>query len=264
MRHVNWTAILLGIVLTGCGADAGVDPEAVTTTAAVAETAATSSAPTTSVEATTTTEATGCDDAEDVDTLERGETYPMDVDGDGVDDQVTVYFDDSEGAHYGLLVEYASGGSARLDRPIYAVRQPLIPLGLYDIDGDGTGEMFVVEYPVDQGISYEPGSFTKVFIAQTEECGLASTGDQGALQLGHYPPQGSIARCEDGAVLIYDFYIETQDGAAFNVGVYEQTLSNGLITLTRLDSQEIAQQEMLDRPLLDCGDLQLPAERPPG
>src|SRR5680860_1267272 len=145
MGRIMRLSMAVVVLAAGCGSETGVESEVGAPTTKTVQTATTAAVTTTSRAATTTeaetttttTEATGCGDTGGLDTIERRETHLMDVDGDGADDEVTVFFDDSDGPHFGLLVEYASGGSARLDRPIYAVTQPLIPLGLHDVDGDG-------------------------------------------------------------------------------------------------------------------------------
>lgn len=277
MRQQCVYVVTIVFVLAGCGSEAADDPGPATTqapqqaeTTAPPPTTTTTAAQTTTSAAPTTTQAAGCPDAEGLDTIETLETYSMDVDSDGQDDTVTTYFDETEGPHFGVLVEYASGGSARHDRPVFAVRQPLIPLGLHDIEGDGTMEMFVVEYAREQGISYGPDSFTKVIFLDAAECELtAISGGSNvafggtAAQLGNYPSQGIQLKCEQDRAVLYDFYSETQSGDAFRVNVSELRPSGASGQFEILETIEVPQDEMLARPLLDCGDLEMPGEIPP-
>lgn len=279
MRRVLVLLSLMALTSTGCGSetaeDAGPSTTAQQVTTSTTSVTTTTSTPTTTTVAPTTTSTlpVGCGDAEELDSIERGEEYSMDVDGDGEDDLVTVFFNEGEGPvpNFGLLVEYASGGSARVDRPLYAVRQPLIPIGLHDIEGDGTPEMLVVEYAAEQGISYEPGAFTKMIFLDVSECALTAISGDGneqfggtGVQLAHYPPQGIKIRCEADAIVQYDFYQEVEDGAAFSVGVYELRPSGASGAWTRTeDGGPMPKEDMLALPLLDCGELELPPEMPP-
>lgn len=225
---------------------------------------------TTTMAVTTTTEgAPACDDAEISADAEMGEVYEIDVDGDGATDTVTTFFDGASN-NYGLLVEYAAGGSARLDRPVFAVRQEPVPIGVFDFNEDGVMELLFLEYALDQGISYEPGVFNGVFVAQNQGCELVITSfadrpddPRGfGTSLGTYPPQGALVECRPDSMVIYDFYTETQDGSSFNVSVITATLSDGLWTFSDHTSEEVPKEEMLNMPLFDCGDLEVPAPRP--
>lgn len=268
-------AMVVATIAAGCGGSTGTEPAADDTTAATRATeAGTTPVETTTTAAPTTTPTSpataapiaGCDTVPLPASAEVSEVFEMDVDGDGALDSVSVYFD-SDSPHFGLHAEYATGGSTLLERPVYAGQQPIVPIGVFDVNDDGIDELFLVEYVGDAGLSYQPGSFTSIVVAELGECSIESEGPfpgRGLiLTVGRYPPQGVQLVCEDDRMVTYDYYQDSgSDPGAFRVTAYPYEYTDGTWQMGDPENLEVAKDEMAARPLLDCGDLELPPERP--
>jgi hypothetical protein len=255
------------VLVVGCGGGAPTEDAGAQTATAESTTSAPANTTTSAAVAATTTTAPAepaCGTAELSAGVELGQEYQMDLDGDGADDTVTAFFDPSVGVgNGGLLVEYAAGGSARMDRPVFGARHELAPFGMHDVDGDGTEELFIIEYVVDTGFDFADGQSSRVLVTPTATClSEVRTDSVGEFRLATYPPQGILMQCEEGAVVLYDFYDTTSDGD-FRVGIHRYELADGRWTNPPQTSEAIPQDEMLARPVFNCGDLELPAPIPP-
>ena len=277
---VRLGALILEVSGAACGGDgdgaasAGGQPAATaldTVSTATAPATTTTAQVTTSTLAPPTTAVAGCDEVPLPDGAELTESATFDIDGDGLDDTVDVFFDSTANRH-GLFFHYGSGGCSQLLWPVYAVHQPLVPIGLYDASGDGSDDLFVLEYAADQGIRYEPAVLLNLVEAEIATCALTSTGDSArpdsefgaTFTIGSYPPQGVHLVCQDGRLRRYDYYQDSrQDSSAFSVSIYTSEYVDGAWSQS-LDTElvDVPKEEMLARPLLECGDLVLPEPRP--
>lgn len=116
-------------------------PPTTTPSTTVPPTTTTTAAPPTTVPPTTAAPAT-CPPGPTVPADAQGfETIATDLNGDGIDDGVSTYFSPAE-ERWHLRVEWGGGGVTDQVIPDSFGAAPARPIGPYDVEGDGTPELF--------------------------------------------------------------------------------------------------------------------------
>jgi hypothetical protein len=256
MRTRAVAAVAVAVLLLGaCGDDDGDDAGGTTSTTPSTETTETTEATTTSTaEATTSTSAAaGCPDEAPVPgTATDVQTAPVafDGDGDGQPDDLTVFR--FEGAWW-VQVEWAAGGSGAVT--IDGADMGARPLGGFDLDGDGTDEVWVA-------IS-GPASGSLVGVFRVLGCGLwpvldASTGQPFAFPVTSSIGSFSGASCESiGDVALVNGELVDSDTGQYETGEtpYEYDASSGEVTAGFGDGGSASFDEVGGLATLACGSL---------
>lgn len=254
-------AVVLVVALAGgaCGDDGGDDGEdgaAGTTSTVPTSTTVAADPGTTSVPeetATTTAPSGACPDEAPVPdgaTDVQSAPLPFDGDGDGIDDDLTVFrFEEA----WWVQVEWGAGGSGAvtIDDPGTGAR----PLGGHDLDGDGTDEAWVA--------LSGPASGSLVGLFRVQGCGLWPVLDAGSGQPFVFPVTGSIgafsgATCESiGDIALVQGQLVDSDAGEYEAGEtpYDYDPASGEVTAGPGDGAAVGFDEVGSLATLACGDL---------
>lgn len=249
------------LVLGACGDDGGddgADGAGSTTSSAPSTTESTDdpgSTTTSDPEGTTTTAGPGgaCPDeapvpdgASDV----QSAPLPFDGDGDGIDDDLSVFrFEDA----WWVQVEWGAGGSGAVT--IDDAGMGARPLGGHDLDGDGTDEAWIA--------MSGPASGSLVGVVRTQGCGLWPVLDAGSGQPFVFPVTGSIgafsgASCESiGDISLIQGQLVDEDAGEYEVGEtpYTYDPAAGTVTAGFGDGGGAGFDEVGSLATLACGNL---------
>jgi len=173
-----------------------------------------------------------------------------DLDLDGLDDDVRTYFAPGEG-RWRIRVEWAGGGTTDqvIDDSIGAA--PARPIGPYDVDGDGTPELFAI---VGSG-----AATLLVGLYDVAECELTRVtldGEEASFPVGATVQHVSGLSCGPVGDLDRLFADRVADDT-FEGGVEPFTLSGSELTAGFGDGATFTREEAGSLAVLDCGDLRM-------
>ncbi len=225
-------------------------PATSTSTTSSTTTSSTTSTTTTTMPSTTTTTtvAAACPTAPAIPVgATVSATKSIDADGDAALDVMTTYL---VGADWHLRVDFGAGGSADVVVPDVSPLTGALALGAFDIEGDGTGELFV---KVDAG-----AHAILVGLYDVDGCGLVPItigGVPAVFPVGASVGNFSGLNC-DGS-LLWTFEGTLIEGSE---GMYEAmdipyTLEGHVLTQGFGDGAVVSADEI--GPLLTCGDVDL-------
>lgn len=257
MRRRAVVAVLaVGMVLGACGDDDGSGEEAATTSSSTTSTTVavttTSEVATSSTTATTAVEGSCPDEAPVPAGATDVQSAPVafDGDGDGLDDELTVFRD---GGTWWVQVAWAAGGSGAvaIDDADMGAR----PLGGFDLDGDGADEAWVA--------IAGPASGSLVGSFRVLGCGLWPILDAGSGQPFVFPVTSSIgtfsgATCDaTGDIALVTGELVDEDAGLYEAGEtpYTYDAGSGEVTAGFGDGGSVAADEVGGLATLACGTL---------
>ncbi len=183
-------------------------------------------------------------------------TVFADVDGDAYLDKVSTYRQEET---WTVRVDLATGGgAAEAFGPDVGAFDPVAAIGAFDIEGDGTGELFVkvgagAYTSLVQILDYEDCTVTPITLDTIDDAGDGMTA---------IFPVGASIGFQSGMTCIGDmlwtFDAELSgDGTFYEVMEIPYTLSGSVLTQGFGDGAIVDADEMTG-PLFNCGDLTLP------
>jgi hypothetical protein len=258
-HHFHFIAAAL-VAISGLVACSSADDTAALTTTANPPTTGTVSTTTTdttttdttTTDTTTTTEANTCPAGTRIppDATDVTETS-TDLDLDGLDDNVKTYFP-LTGEYWRIRVEWATGGSTDQVINDSANGNRVRPIGPYDVDGDGTPELFVV---VGNGAAIDLVGIYD--IAGCELTRVTLNGTEASFPIGASAQHVRGLSC--GPVSNLDrLFADFVADDTFEGGVETFTLSGSELTAGSSDETTFTSGEMDAWVFLGCGDLQWP------
>ena len=183
-------------------------------------------------------------------------TVFADVDGDAYLDKVSTMREEET---WTVRVDLATGGgAAEAFGPDVGAFDPVAAIGAFDIEGDGTGELFVkvgagAYTSLVQVLDYEDCTITPITLDTIDDFGAGAT--------AIFPVGGSIGNQSgltcDGTMLWTVYASLFGDGTSYEVIEIPYTLSGSVLTQGFGDGAIVPVDEMTG-PLFNCGDLTLP------
>ncbi len=182
-------------------------------------------------------------------------TVPVDVDGDDLLDLMTVFREEET---WGLRIDVGVGGGvveAILD--VFAL-DPVAAIGGFDIEGDGSDELFVkvgsgAYATLIQLFDFEDCTITPITLDAIDD---ANDGVTAIFGVGASIGTVSALTCDGTQLWTLDANL-SDDGTFYEVMEVPYTLSGSVLTQGFGDGAIVAADESFG-PLFSCGDLTLP------
>ncbi len=179
-----------------------------------------------------------------------------DVDGDPYLDKISTFRQEES---WTVRVDLATGGGAVAGfGPEVGAFDPVAAIGAFDIEGDGTGELFVkvgagAYTSLIQILDYEDCTITPITLDTIDDAGDGMTA---IFPVGASIGNQSGLTCDGTMLWTFDAML-SGDGTFYEVMDIPYTLSGSVLTQGFGDGAIVDADEMTG-PLFSCGDLTLP------